>query len=295
MRRGLCLILCCVMLTSAWMTAACAVDAFDHLGYPIEPEYLNMRSKKIDDWQAFYELLDSRPELKKVDIYKTVVTESRIEELTERYPNIEFGMTIKVGDHKVRTDATTFSTLHSSSSKPHRSSIFSVLKYCPKLRALDLGHNSIDDISFLYDLPELRVLIIARNKIKDLTPIASLEHLEYLEIFSNRIEDVTPLTELKYLAHLNIGYNRITDTTPLLGMKSLKRLWIRKCTGTNNTKPMSEEIIESLKAALSGCIVDATHDPSDGGWRDGIYYKTFSQYFKTGVYKPFPDSPPENR
>jgi Leucine-rich repeat (LRR) protein len=72
------------------------------------------------------------------------------------------------------------------------------LKYLKNLKYLDVGHNAIDDLSFLYDLPELRILIVADNYvtdyITDLTPIASLKHLQYLEVFTNNITDLSPLS-----------------------------------------------------------------------------------------------------
>ena len=92
-------------------------------------------------------------------------------------------------------DQTAFSTLHGDPSDPvHSENDFSILKYCKNLMALDVGHNIIRDVSFLYDLPKLRVLILACNCITDITPVGSLKDLEYLEIFWNQIGDISPLT-----------------------------------------------------------------------------------------------------
>lgn len=295
MRRGFCLLICAVVLTAVFMPAALAKTAKDYSGNLVSPEYIDMGKTVVKDWDAFYELLDGHPEVRKVDMFGTNLFGSQVEELTQRYPDIEFGCTLRVGDHIVRTDATVFSTLHSSSSKSHYSKELAGLKFCKNLRALDIGHNRVDDLSFLSGLTELRLLIIACNRIVDITPIADLEHLEYLEIFSNKVEDVKPLVGLKYLAHLNISYNNIGDLTPLYGMTQLKRLWIKKCQSRRNVEPISDENIASLQAALGDCVINATNDPTEGGWREGIYYETFHEYFRSGEYKPFPDSPPENR
>ena len=71
-----------------------------------------------------------------------------------------------------------------------------MLKYCTDLRALDIGHQAITDLSVIGEhLTELRVLIIADNKVTDLTPLSNLRHLHYLEFFVNRVSDLSPLAE----------------------------------------------------------------------------------------------------
>ncbi len=173
--------------------------------------------------------LDQFTNLHKCDMYSIPVTAAQIRTLVERYPEVEFGWTIRIGDHTVRTDQTAFSTLHEGGEENlHNATDFSVLKYCKQLQALDIGHNGVRDLSFLYDLPNLKVLILACNRIVDITPIASLKNLEYLELFSNRINDLTPLTSLHHLMDLNIGYNSVTDYEPLQKMTWLQRLWIGK-------------------------------------------------------------------
>lgn len=256
--------------------------------------YVDLGENMVSDWVAFYAWLDANPQLTKVDMFETVVDRKRIEELDARYPDIEFGWTMEVGDHLVRTDVTCFSTLHYSADKPHPTREIALLRFCKNLRALDIGHNQVDDISFLYELPELRVLIIACNQIEDITPIASLKHLEYLEMFSNWVKDISPLTELPYLAHLNIGYNKIGDFTPLHQMTQLKRLWMKKCHSRASAPPPKAEVIEALQAALGDCVIDTTSNPSEGGWRECVEFDTFHEYFRNGQYVPFPTSPEEN-
>ena len=138
------------------------------------------------DLNVIIKTLEKYPNLEKVDMFGTPVWRGNIEDLTARFPQIEFGWTIRFGDgHSVRTDATAFSTLHFSDSTVHYTNDISLLRYCKKLKALDFGHNAVDDISWLRDLPDLRVLIIAINRIKDISPRADLKNLEDLEIFNN--------------------------------------------------------------------------------------------------------------
>lgn len=259
------------------------------------PAYVDLGENIVRDWDAFYAWLDENPQLTQVDMFATTIDRKHIEALDERYPGITFGWTMEVGDHLVRTDASCFSTLHRSGDESHKNYELNLLRFCRELRALDIGHNSAEDLSFLYDLPELRVLIVACNRVKDITPIGSLSHLEYLEIFSNYIEDISPLKDLPYLAHLNIGYNNISDVSPLYEMPQLKRLWIKKCDSRTKSSQLSDQVLAELQEALGDCVIDARHNPSEGGWRECVEFETFHEYFRTGHYVPFPTSPMENR
>ena len=99
------------------------------------------------------QFLDQFSNLEHVDMFSIPVTAKQIEELESRYPGVTFGWTIKMAEHTVRTDQTAFSTLHFSGAETHSAATFAPLKYCTQLRALDIGHNGVDDLSFLYDLP----------------------------------------------------------------------------------------------------------------------------------------------
>ena len=142
-------------------------------------------------------------------------------------------------------------------------------------------------------MPQLRVLIIAAGNAKDITPIGSLKHLEYLELFNNSIEDISCLKDMPYLMDLNIVQNLIDDISPLKELKSLKRLWIfthsRRSPG-----PESEETLAELQKALPNCYIDGVSTSTAGGWREHPHYDVIYRMFRSRVYEPFADSPPEN-
>lgn len=237
------------------------------------------------------ELLDQFPKLEKCDMFATPVTKGNIEMLTERYPEVTFGWTIRIGDHLVRTDQTAFSTLHESNEEViHHSADFEVLKYCRELKALDLGHNGITDIRFLYDLPELRVLILACNRVSDLTPIASLKNLEYLELFTNRIKDVTPLKGLNRLMDLNLGYNAVEDYSPLYFLHNLERLWIGKASVYAPKKILTDAAMDELTRALPNAKISRPSTPTGNGWRKTSHFDVIRTMFAKGEYIPFEDS-----
>ena len=246
---------------------------------------LDLGNVKATDLKKLEAFLDQFPDLKRVDMYATPLRNSQVEELAARYPDVQFGWTIQVSEHTFRTDQTAFSTLHYGKSQTHNNKSFTSLRFCKELRALDIGHNGFNDLSFLYEMPELRVLIIACNHFTDLTPIASLQHLEYLEIFSNEITDLSPLAGLPNLMDLNIGYNKITDYSPLYDLPSLKRLWLYKSNAYGVTIP-----VEELQAAHPDCLINSISNPSEGGWREHPHFDVIHAMFRANEYAPFEDS-----
>ena len=283
-----------VILLCALMPLQTTAEAVKYGSLTVEDDvtYVDMGKIRVLDWKAFYAFLDRLPNLEKVDMFATRIGAKKIEELVSRYPDIEFGWTIGIAEHSVRTDQTAFSTQHRMNTEDlHDASDFAVLKYCKKLRALDFGHNSVISLKFLEDLPDLKVLIIACNYVKDITPIAKLEKLEYLEIFWNRIEDLSPLTGLTRLMDLNIGNNSITDLTPLYQMPWLKRLWVYNSDRTWG-KEMQEKALQ-LQAALPDTHVDIVSTSTAGGWRQDPHYYVVKEMFEKGRYIPFEDSWPD--
>ena len=256
--------------------------------------YLNLDGRRLN-YKTARDMLARYPNLEKADMFDIPVGKIQVRELEELYPNVTFGWTLKIGDdHLVRTDATAFSTLHWSHSTPHPTEEISLLRYCKNLRALDFGHNGVDDISWLTELPELRVLIIAVNRLTDISPLASLTKLEYLELFNNRITDLTPLTGLTHLMDLNIAYNRISDYSPLYRMTWLKRLWIAK--GSMEERGVPEDVVRELQRHLPACQIDWRSKPTLGGWREHPHHDVIKEIFdqKKGMhYIPFSDSFPE--
>ena len=261
------------------------------LTVPVSSEYVDLGKLSLrqrdDEYQKLEDFISALPKLKKLDMYSTNIYRPRIEQLAERFPDIEFGWTMRIYEHTVRTDQTAFSTLHNNKSARHASKDFAILKYCKDLLALDIGHNVVDDLSFLYDLPNLKVLIVAINNdhLTDITPIGSLKDLEYLEIFHDDIHDISCLAGLEHLADLNICFNRITDYTPLLGLKNLRRLWMANSWTDYMTVP--DEEVARLQEALPNCTVNAVSSPTGGGWREHPRYFTLNEMFNKSEYMPF--------
>lgn len=225
--------------------------------------------------------------LEKVDMFAFPISVRNMQRLFEAYPNIDFGWLVTISVRRVRSDATAFSTLHSSSSDRLGESYFTdILAYCPNLLALDLGHNKIKEVGFLRNYPDMRVLILADNQLtnnalKDI--VAFCPGLEYLELFNNDITDISCISTLKNLRDLNLTRNRITDITPLLDMPWLERCWL-------SGKYLTKEQMELLREKLPNTELnfDASH-PTDGGWRKHDRYRVIKEMFalENYTYVPF--------
>lgn len=279
------------MLLTLLFSAAQAEETvtFGSLTVDKNATYIDLGDQVVKDWNAFDAFLGKLPKLEKVDMFSTIVEKQDINQLVAKFPEIKFGWTIHItAKHYIRTDQTAFSTLHGNCSK-HNSRTFEVLKYCTELRALDLGHNDITDISFLKDLTKLRVLILACNPdLRDLRPLSNLKELEYLELFSCDVRDLSALMELPNLMDLNLSYNRnFCVNRVLVQMPQLDRLWISYTSLLYN-----DTAVKQLREALPNTTIVTTGQPTDNGWRECEHYDKIYEIFHTDRYIPFEDSAP---
>lgn len=204
------------------------------------------------------------PNIKTIEMCDCGLSNDVMQGLREEYPNIQFVWTISFLNFKVRTDIQVFSTLATNYNRPGNTEIFMpIFKYCTELRALDLGHMAITDISEIRNLKKLHTLILADNYISDISPIAELKDLVYVELFQNRISDVSPLLELPNLEDLNLCYNvRMENPTVLTGCSKLKRLYISHCSLDVNERTQLKNGIPSdceFNYTASNCVFS--------GWR----------------------------
>ena len=124
------------------------------------------------------------------------------------------------------------------------------LKYCNKVKYLDLGHNAnLQDIWFVSYMPDLEVFICILGNITDISPLANCPHLEFLEIFSNYVSDLSPLANCHELKHLNASNNPgISDITCLYDI-DLERFWC----GYPNSVP--QEQFDTYQELHPNCVV----------------------------------------
>jgi len=231
-------------------------------------------------------LINRMPNLEELTMYESKLSQESMDLLFDSYPDIFFGWTFRMcdGRYVVRSDVTAFSTLLGSPSHFYTQKDFVQLRYCKNLLALDLGHNAITNIDFLYNFPNLELLILADNQISDITPIASLKNLGYLEIFLNYdIKDYSPLAGLP-LTDLNIrcsrGVRQDLDVEDFLAIPTLKRFWASK-------GHLDAEEIELMREQMPDCeIVINNESATKDGWRENGIYPIIVRMFDTRQYEP---------
>ena len=131
---------------------AASTAKFKKLTVPLDAEEIDLGKVIVENGEdeKFFAFLEKLPNLKKVDMYSTKLIRRRLNKYVLRFPDIEFGWTMILAGREVRTDITSFSMRNSDTSPRYEAEEFSILKYCPNLVALDLGHNNLkNDLDFL--------------------------------------------------------------------------------------------------------------------------------------------------
>ena len=67
-----------------------------------DAEYVDLGKIGIQDnqWEKFYAFLAELPNLKKIDMYNTVINLKVWNRLNEQFPDVEFGVQFRYGRHK---------------------------------------------------------------------------------------------------------------------------------------------------------------------------------------------------
>jgi len=96
-----------------------------------------------------------------------------------------------------------------------------------KLKALNLGLNSISEIKNLSHLSNLEKLNLGWNEITKIKGIQNLKQLKQLDLSHNRIYNIENLENLKNLEHLNLSHNYITEIIGLDKLHNLSILYLQ--------------------------------------------------------------------
>lgn len=238
---------------------------FQGVSYPSGTEALT-----ITDPTGAAEALRYLPGLKTVDMSACDLSVEEMEALSDLRPDVDFLWTVRFGNWEVRSDITCFSSLRTGTEGSHRytsEELYPLLRFCRHLRALDLGHNDLTDISLIGEMRELQVLILADNpNLVDISPLAALEDLQYIELFLCwDIADFSPLNGLSKLQDLNLSYCRnLEDISFIDNMPDFENGWFR------GTKVNSEDITPYAESRPE--ITFVYGNPSDisavcCGWR----------------------------
>ena len=217
-----------------------------------------------DEGAAVREVLPCMTKCELLDMDFSGVSSEHMAEIRDAYPQIKVVWRIWFGnDCSVRTDVERI--LASNLNHVLTDDNTRDLKYCTKVRFLDIGHNTmLRDFSFLKYMPDLEVAVICITGLSDLTPLANHEKLEYLEINTcAQGLDLSPLGTCPNLEHICACYlGHVRGWEELKKLTKLQRLWF----GRNTQLP--EGAVEELQEALPNTIINTTNAfGSSGDWR----------------------------
>ena len=217
-----------------------------------------------DEGAAVREVLPCMTKCELLDMDFSGVSSEHMAEIRDAYPQMKVVWRIWFGnDCSVRTDVERI--LASNLNHVLTDDNTRDLKYCTKVRFLDIGHNTmLRDFSFLKYMPDLEVAVICITGLSDLTPLANHEKLEYLEINTcAQGLDLSPLGTCPNLEHICACYlGHVRGWEELKKLTKLQRLWF----GRNTQLP--EGAVEELQEALPNTIINTTNAfGSSGDWR----------------------------
>ncbi|MBR1456722.1 MAG: hypothetical protein IJ594_06135, partial [Oscillospiraceae bacterium] len=255
----------------AAMEAAAPQATFEYV-FVLYDKAFSLQSKKMDlnhieiaDQGALVKKIAAcMPKLNYLDMDFCGVDDEHMADIRDSLPNATVVWRIWFGNrYTARTD-----TERILASNPDRggnltSANTQSLKYCTKVKYLDVGHNlDLEDISFIYYMPDLEVAVLAMNQWTDARPLASCPNLEYLEMQTGACSDLRPLSQLKNLKHLNICYClALRDISPIYDL-DLERLWV------GSISPISEKQVQEYHRRHPNCEINTTCvDPTTEGWR----------------------------
>lgn len=239
-------------------------------------EVMDLNHVKMDDQgEAVRAALPCMRKLKTLDMDFCNVDDEHMAAIREDYPEVDVIWRIWFGSNcSVRTD--TEAILAHNFEHDVTDANSTGLKYCTKVKYLDIAHQHLTDLSFISYMKDLEVLLISSNPIADLSPIVSCPKLEYLEILCTKVTDITPLAALHDLEHLNMVDMRgdsIEGWETLAGLTKLRRLWLAQDT---RAKCIPAETLEMLRQALPETDINSTDARVNLFWRysDGSRQKT---------------------
>lgn len=183
-----------------WQTELCGISV------DCQAEFLDFSDILIEDPQALEDIITRLPNLTQVDMLRCGISNEDMDAMNRRHENIQFVWEIDFGHVQYRTDITWFMPCQDDLWLTNSNSY--LLNFFTELECLDLGHNHINDCSFVAKMPKLRYLLLGDTYISDIEPLRGLENVVYLEIFMTNVKDYTPILSLKNLDVLNLSYTQ---------------------------------------------------------------------------------------
>ncbi len=194
-------------------------------------EEMDINHIRLDDGGALIrKILPCMRNLKLLDMDFCGVDSTRMAAIRDEYPGVEVIWRVWFGPDDLFSVRTDEERVLASSAEGLDDENIQELRWCTKVRYLDIGHNVISDLSFIRDMRDLEVLIVSLTNWRDLTPITGMEKLEFFEgcaYFGSGGYDISALGTCPNLRHVNICcLGEVTGYEALAQLHGLERLWI---------------------------------------------------------------------
>ena len=236
---------------------------------PLNAVKLNLSGLNVSGYDMDA-LFSHMPNLKYVEMIGCGLSNDGYAELQDKHPGIRILWEIRYATRVLRTDAvgwSTFRGMHGPMDLPMSDADTKYLKYCRDLIAVDLGHNTIRDISFVQYMPNLQIFIAVDNGgLWDLSVLKYCPQLRYIEIFVNRVSDLSVFRYMHQLEDVNISYNPIRSNEYLKDLPHLEKLWLEA------TLIPGDQVQELRQLYPNAMIVNVGSGSVDQGWRWGSHY-----------------------
>ena len=202
--------------------------------------------------------------LEKVIMFKCGISSEDMDALWKRHPETRFVWGVNIAGNYLRTDETTFMPWKLGFARDGSRGITDAecaeLKYMVDIVVMDIGHQNITDLSFLYNMPNMEYLMLCEGKITDLTPVGSLKKLKFLELWMNPVSDFSPLAGCTALEDINFTRMHVDDLSVLFDLP-LKNIWLSRWY-------FEDEELEPLFEAFPDANIQSRGEwPTTFGWR----------------------------
>ena len=238
--------------------------------YPFEGTlYPNTATElKAEGLEGLEDAVRYLPALTYIDVIDTPATVEDLDRLYDINPDAFYYWSFRHDGFLIRTDIEVYSSLRDAICHRFTSEeMYPMFKYCKHLKALDLGHNNLTDLTWLGKLTELEVLILADNPdLVDASPLANLTNVHYFEFFMNhKVEDFSFLNSMTKLEELNLcRTDHIGDMAFLENLPNLKFLMVKYSDCTKETFQYWEERFPEANMVF----YDGNIESCASGWRD---------------------------
>lgn len=201
------------------------------------------------------------PDVKQVNMNGAFLDNEAMAEFREKHrQDYKVVWTVECGTMAARTDTPYFMPYKHGIAYFFDSSVYN-LRYCEDVVAVDIGHMSVHDVSFVEGMPNLKYLILAHTQVSDISPLENCKSLLFLELDWSIVRDYTPLLGCTALEDLNVS-KTWADVEPLLKMTWLKHLWI-----TQRSVETQMKLRETFEGTETELYLNGEFTVG-GGWRE---------------------------